>query len=168
MEKRIDCKISTYMNNFKNDIKSKLEDFDEIENSRKSELLKFIFDYTNLTLEKEDFTKRKRVKSSVPQYNRCFAKRACGEQCTRKKKEGFDYCGTHDKNRPHGVISDISENISNKVKREVWIQEINGIMYYIDDNNNIYRTEDILSNVEDPNVFGKYKLQNGIYILDNS
>ena len=33
----------------------------------------------------------------------------------------------------------------NELKRvEIWLQEINGIIYYIDSNMNIYNTEDIL------------------------
>ena len=66
MEKRIEQKISTYINDFKNSIKTKLENDDKIDYEIKSDLLKYIFDYNNLSLEKEDFTKRKRVKSNVP------------------------------------------------------------------------------------------------------
>ena len=166
MEKRIEEKISIFINEFKNDIKTKVEENQEIDFKVKSDLLKYIFDYTNLTLEKEDFTKRKRVKSCVPQYLRCMAKRANGEQCTRKKKEGFDYCGTHDANRPHGIVTDIVDKFPNKEKREVWIQEINGIIYYIDNNNNIYKTEDIMSNNESPSIIGKYYIQNNNYFLE--
>tara|TARA_B100000902_G_scaffold399214_1_gene469043 strand:+ start:8101 stop:8604 length:504 start_codon:yes stop_codon:yes gene_type:complete len=165
MEKRIEQKIALFINEFKNDIKAKLEDNDEIDFKVKGELLKYIFDYSNLVLEKEDFTKRKRVKSSVPQYMRCMAKRASGEQCTRKKKEGFDYCGTHDKNRPHGIVSDVVDDLPNNEKREVWIQEINGIIYYIDNQNNIYKTEDIISNKISPNIIGKYYIENNKYFL---
>lgn len=165
MEKRIEQKISVFINEFKNDIKSKLENNHEIDYNVKSDLLKYIFDYSNLVLEKEDFTKRKRVKSCVPQYLRCMAKRASGEQCTRKKKEGYDYCGTHDKNRPHGVVNDIVVDNSNKEKREVWIQEINGIIYYIDNKNNIYKTEDIMSNNESPSIIGNYYIEDNKYYL---
>tara|TARA_B100001175_G_C19413034_1_gene592151 strand:+ start:385 stop:888 length:504 start_codon:yes stop_codon:yes gene_type:complete len=165
MEKRIEQKIALFINEFKNDIKAKLEDNDEIDFKVKGELLKYIFDYSNLVLEKEDFTKRKRVKSCVPQYMRCMAKRASGEQCTRKKKEGFDYCGTHDKNRPHGIVSDVVDDLPNTEKREVWIQEINGIIYYIDNQNNIYKTEDIISNKISPNIIGKYYIENNKYFL---
>lgn len=165
MEKRIEQKIALFINEFKNDIKSKLESDHNIDYSIKSDLLKYIFDYSNLVLEKEDFVKRKRVKSSVPQYMRCMAKRASGEQCTRKKKEGFDYCGTHDKNRPHGIINDIVYDGPSTEKREVWIQEINGIIYYIDGEKNIYKTEDIISNKVSPNIIGKYYIENNKYFL---
>ena len=34
---------------------------------------------------------------------RCSACRASGEQCSQKKDDK-EYCGTHEKNRPHGML----------------------------------------------------------------
>ena len=48
----------------------------------------------------------------------------------RKKKDNFDYCGTHDKNRPHGIVTDIVKDIVNKEKRSLEMKrdtEISGI-----------------------------------------
>ncbi len=168
MEKKINNKIESYIDDFKQSIKKCIEDNDDINFSVKSELLKFIFDYDKLNLEKEDFSKRKRLKSNVPHYLRCMAKRANGEQCTRKKKEDNDYCGTHDKNRPHGVVTNDTTYLKETKKIEVWLQDINGILYYIDNNNNIYKTEDILSNVINPVIISKYKInEDGNYIYVN-
>ena len=89
MEKRISIKINDYLDDFKNHIKLWIEKNDNIEFSTKSDLLKYIYDFNNISLEKEDFSKRKRIKSNVPQYLRCTAKRANGEQCSRKKKRGW-------------------------------------------------------------------------------
>ena len=50
------------------------------------QLTSFVYEYEKLKLTKEDFMKRKRVKNTVPIQERCLAKRANGEQCTRKKK----------------------------------------------------------------------------------
>ena len=163
MEKRISNKIEGYFDEFKQNIKSIVETNDNISFSEKSNLLKYIFDYNNLTLTKEDFCKRKRTKSIVPHYLRCMAKRSCGEQCTRKRKENSTFCGTHDKNRPHGVVDSESQSSVLLKKREVWLQEINGIIYYIDDNNNVYKTEDILENTINPNIIAKYTLIDGEY-----
>ena len=55
----------------------------------------------------------------------------------------------------------LEENILKKV--EIWIQEINGIVYYIDGKNNIYRTEDILCNSQNPSIIAKYVKEDGIY-----
>ena len=78
MEKRVIYKINEYQEQFKSDIKVWVEKNSSIDFASKSDLLKFIYDYNALTLEKEDFSKRKRVKSYVPHYLRCNAKRANG------------------------------------------------------------------------------------------
>ena len=166
MEKRIVSKLDEYFDTFKQDIKIWMESKDSIEFDAKSELLQFIYDYDKLNLDKEDFTKRKRIKSTVPQYLRCTARRANSEQCTRKKKEGLCFCGTHDKNRPHGIID---KNICSEVslqKIEVWLQEINGILYYIDGEKNVYKSDDILSNKNNPNIIANYEVINNVYILN--
>ena len=49
----------------------------------------------------------------------------------------------------------------------VWPQEINGILYYIDNYNNIYKSEEIISNKINPNIIAKYKLHDGIYTILN-
>ena len=165
MEKRIGSKLDNYIDAFKQDIRKHVETNDKITFDVKSELLQFIYDYEKLSLDKDDFTKRKRVKSTVPQYLRCTAKRANGEQCTRKKKDELCFCGTHDKNRPHGIID---KNMSQEPilkKTEVWLQEINGILYYIDGNKNIYKSDDILSNKTNPNIIANYIIENGLYAI---
>ena len=54
--------------------------------------LQFIFDYGSVSLSKEDFTRRKRVKNTVSHYKLDVVLcRANGEQCTRRKKDGEDY-----------------------------------------------------------------------------
>ena len=162
MERKIIEKINTHNENFKNAIKTWVEENEDMDFNLKSDFLKFIYDFDGLTLTKDDFVKRKRTKSSVPTYLRCNAKRACGEQCTRKKKADSNFCGTHDKNRPHGIISDVIQDVVLN-KNHVWIHEINGIHYYIDDYNNIYKTQDILENVTNPKIIAKYKMEDNIY-----
>jgi len=164
MEKRINDKILVYVDNMKSSIKSYIEDNDKMLFDDKSELVKFVYDLDRLQITKEDFAKRKRSKSVVPYYNRCIAKKACGEQCTRKKQTDSEFCGTHDKNRPHGVInSDVETGTTKNVELEIWLQEINGIMYFIDKNNNIYKTEDIKENSKNPQIIAKYEKENDVY-----
>ena len=167
MEKRVTNKINEYQDKFKADIKTWVENNDSIDFNTKSTLLQFIYDYNSMTLEKEDFSKRKRVKSFVPHYLRCTAKRANGEQCTRKKKDDSCYCGTHDKNRPHGVIECGECKEQELTKMSVWPQEINGILYYIDNYNNIYKSEEIISNKINPNIIAKYAVKDGVYSILN-
>lgn len=165
MEKRITSKVEDYIKEFKKDIKEYVDIELNVSNETKCEILKFIYDYDNISLDKTDFTKRKRVKSVVPLYLRCTAKRANGEQCTRKKRDDSCFCGTHDKNRPHGIIDKNDVNDVKIKKKEIFLQEINGILYYLDNENNVYNTTDIINNKVDPSVYAKYELVDGLYNL---
>jgi hypothetical protein len=166
MERRISNLVNDHVNEYKVQLNNWIKKNNETLSSDMSqELIYLINNIKTLTLNKEDFMKRKRVKSVVAQYMRCIAKRANGEQCSRKKREHCKYCGTHEKNRPHGEITDIIESENNLTKIEVKLQEINGILYYIDNNNNIYCTEDIVSNIISPKIIGKYKIVENKYIL---
>lgn len=120
------------------------------------ELMKMMMSYDKFKLCSEDLLKRKRVKNIVPLFDRCVAKRANGEQCTRRKKEGEGYCGTHTKGRPHGSVNETPENVVTNKKVDVWIKEIKGIIYYIDADNNVYDPEDILLNKINPKVIMKF------------
>jgi hypothetical protein len=159
MEKRLSKKLETYITNFKDNIREKTIQLG-INNEENNKLLQYIYDYERLTFNKEDFQKRKRVKNFVPIFDRCCAKRASGEQCTRRKKETDEYCGTHLKGTPHGIIDNQIDEKVNTQKIEVWVQEIQGIVYYIDKNNNVYQAEDIVSNKINPKVIAKY-VKNG-------
>jgi len=164
MEKRINDKVSVYVDTFKSTIKTYIEDNKNMQFDDKSELLKMVYDLDRLEITKEDFAKRKRCKSVVPFYNRCIAKKACGEQCTRKKQTSSEFCGTHDKNRPHGVInSNTGEETVKNIELEIWLQEINGINYFIDKNNNIYKSEDIIHNSKTPQIIAKYEKEGNVY-----
>ena len=50
-----------------------------------------------------------------------------------------------------------------KKKIEVFIVEIKGIAYYIDNVENIYSPEDVMSNKENPRIIAKYEKLNGEY-----
>lgn len=121
-----------------------------------ADLMKLVMGYEKFKLCSEDLMKRKRVKNIVPLFDRCVAKRANGEQCTRRKKEGEGYCGTHTKGRPHGSVNETSDNVITNKKVDVWIKEIKGIIYYIDGDNNVYDPEDILLNKINPKVIMKF------------
>ena len=120
-------------------------------------LIMIVQNYSPLVLTNSDFVQRKRVKSIVPEYERCTACRADGTQCTRRKKDQQTFCGTHLKGTPHGTISnDNSSDLLNLEKVSIQICDINGILYYIDSNNNVYNSEDIMSNKTNPRVIAKY------------
>ena len=165
MEKRLNKKIEEYVTTFKNDIKEK---FGQVTSTniqydhpdQMNQVLAYVFDYERLVLGKDDFIKRKRVNNVIPFFDRCCAKRASNEQCTRRKKTGSEYCGTHLKGTPHGLVDNQEETPILTQKVEVWAQDIMGIIYYIDKNSNVYQAEDIVINKVNPKVIAKY-VKNG-------
>jgi hypothetical protein len=64
------------------------------------------------------------------------------------------------KGTPHGIMDNQQENKFTTQKIEVWAQDIQGIIYYIDKNNNVYQTEDIIVNKINPKIIAKY-VKNG-------
>ena len=165
MERRLNKKLELYITSFKDDIREKATQIGILENNGSNELLQFIYDYNRLSFNKEDFMKRKRVKNFVPIFDRCCAKRATNEQCTRRKKEGNEYCGTHMKGTPHGIMDTQNEVKINTQKIEVWAQEIQGIIYYIDNCNNVYQAEDIVINKINPKIIAKYIKNGEVYSI---
>ena len=180
MERRLNQRIEEYLIEFKNQIAGRIQTIVQgIEESgsgsgsgsgrdisilgdvktKCNSLAAFVYNYEKIKVGKDDFMKRKRVKSVVPIYDRCCAKRASGEQCTRRKKEGESYCGTHIKGTPHSVMEEnVSEPSTPKnVKVDIWAQDIKGIIYYIDKTGNVYDTEDIMKIDKYPKrVIAKY------------
>uniref|UniRef100_A0A6C0I4F9 Uncharacterized protein n=1 Tax=viral metagenome TaxID=1070528 RepID=A0A6C0I4F9_9ZZZZ len=169
MEKRINKKFEQYITTFKDDIRSQILKIDAPDEMKEllGELVGFVYDYERFSLTKEDMTKRRRVKNAIPSNNRCSAKRANGEQCTRRRKKDCEFCGTHTKGTPHGLVlaNDVNEEVTYKV--ETIAREICGIVYYIDKFNNVYRTEDILDGRENPRIIAKCEINNDVYSIKN-
>ena len=165
MERRLNKKVETYIATFKDSIREKTSLMGISSNEQTNQLLQYIYDYERLTFNKEDFQKRKRVKNFVPIFDRCCAKRASNEQCTRRKKEGCEYCGTHLKGTPHGIVDAQNEPKNTTQKVEVHAQDIQGIIYYIDKNSNVYQAEDIISNKINPKIIAKYIKEGEIYSI---
>ena len=159
MNKRMSQKLNAYMSNVKHNIITKCEPLDDAD---KQDLVKFVNEIDISSLIEELSTKRSRIKNIIAQEFRCTAKRANGEQCSRTKKEGCEYCGTHIKGIPHGVVQIVNTDFKSV---DVWAEDIGGIIYYIDGNNNVYKSEDIMNN-KNPRIISKYKVVEGIYYLE--
>ena len=153
MEKRIQKKVEVYIKQFKKEIQEQIKD--KLEPDVYSNVLQFIYDYPHLEITQDDLKKRKRIKNTVPLHERCCALRANFQQCTRRKKNNEKFCGTHSKGRPHGEV-DGQHDVVNITKREVWAQDINGIIYYIDNEGNVYDHTDIMEGITNPKVIAKY------------
>lgn len=166
MEKRINKKIETYLSGFKDNIRNKIIELQFSDKTKINELLEYVYEYNRLALSRDDFVKRKRLKNAIPLLNRCNAKRANGEQCTRRRREDCEFCGTHYKGTPHGSVSseDGTKNTQTQ-KMEVVAEDICGIVYYIDKYGNVYHTEDILKGCDNPRIIAKYTKTGNVYTI---
>jgi hypothetical protein len=160
MEKNIRNKIVNYESEFKDNLKKWLLDNNALiicgnTTNKTSDFIQHLIDFPRLELSGQDFQKRKRIKNNVPDYNRCTAMKCNGERCSRKQKHDDTlFCGTHIKGAPYGTFT---SNLETNKKRQVnlWLQEINGISRYIDEEKNIYSTHDIVNKVNPPKIIGK-------------
>ena len=166
MERRINKKIENYISNFKENVKEHATELGLSTDDISNQMVQYIYDYERLVLTKDDFMKRKRVKNIVHLSDRCCSKRANGEQCTRRRKDTTTmFCGTHLKGTPHGMC-DLEEDVKQQgLTIEVWLQDIQGIVYYIDKNNNVYQPEDIMSGKINPKIIAKYVKVADIYSI---
>ena len=163
MENKINKKVSEYLRNFKCDIKDWFDNNNSYVDGDKNinEFLNFVYEYENLSLIREDYEKKKRAKNTISLNLRCCAIKSNGEQCTRKKKDNCQFCGTHEKGSPNGLVSNnVDEETTQQKKIQIWIQNINGINYYLDNSNNIYNHCDILNDKPNPTIIGKYITDN--------
>jgi hypothetical protein len=171
MEKRISKKVEDYLSGFKQDIKKLMLEYNLHESDNGKLLLQSILDKPNLSFTPEDFIKRQRAKNTVNILERCSAKRANGELCSRKKRKNSIFCGTHCKGTPYGSIDNPNPNpddtttynpiiTPSQQKINIFTIEIQGIIYYIDDNNNAYSMEDILLNKNNPQIIGTIHKEN--------
>jgi len=166
MEKQLNKQIEAYLVQFKNDIRQKIAESKFEEKQKINDLLEFIYEYKRLQLEKEDVVKRKRVKNAIPNANRCIGKLANGNQCTRRKRKDCDFCGTHVKGIPNGCIQVDACGECNLKSVEVHAREFNGIVYYVDQLNRVYKTEDVLSEKQNPQIIGNIIQRNSVDVVE--
>ncbi len=179
MEKLVHDRTKRLFSTFKNDIRDRILQLhtavaeqgvvpvDDTARTEKfhaltNELMEYVYEYEcneESLFSKDDFAqKKRRVKNDVPVLNRCSACRADKKQCTRKRRDDSEFCGTHFKGTPHGLISEGSSEDAGQevVKLGVFAEEIAGIVYYLDKFGNVYNTRDILEDRMNPTVIAKW------------
>jgi hypothetical protein len=194
MEKSVLLHTENYLSKFKMDIQLKAVELSFTEKDKLNELLEFIFEYEKISFEsvgclKKSKNAEQQVKSDnsskkITEEERCIATRKQGDQCSRKKTKGNQYCGTHCvkyKEIIHGKGTIIDETSSiesspknknilpsekQKKSMEVVAHEIQGIIYYIDNELNVYNTEDIFKNLNNPRIIAKaVKLSQNVFSI---
>lgn len=179
MEKIANEKAAQYIATFKQQLAAKCAIAQHHPDSL-ADLAEFIASYEPLIFTRDEMNRKKRPKNFVPIYDRCCAKRSSEEQCTRRRKVGSEYCGTHCKGTPHGVVNAATNAESaaavsvpslaatgptSDLRVDVWAQDIMGIVYYVDKRGNVYDTEDVLSNKMNPKIIAKYEIRNDQYVI---
>jgi hypothetical protein len=157
MEKRINSIAQNYLSKMKSDTVKYAQSLSAGRDEKVDAILQYVCDYNRLIVTAEDLAKRQRIKHVVPPELRCNGKRGAGNQCTRRKQEGKEYCGTHAKVN-YGVCemsSAITESNPQTETLEVWCEEIKGIMYYLDKKGNVYDASDVVCNKLSPKILGR-------------
>lgn len=154
MEEKIIGKVNTYLKTY-NEKLGQCKTMEDIK--------LFIESHDKLNLEDLEINKKKRSKNHIKPEEQCQALRANKTQCTRRKKDNCAYCGTHTKGTPYGIIEPNPLPTCKKTL-QVFTQEMQGILYYIDNDGNIYNTEDIVNRVAKPRIVGKYNCTNDVYV----
>ena len=158
---KLNAVIKTFMDDFKSSLCDKLQSGESY-----ISIVDYINAYQPPVITEEDVMKKKRVKNVIPFHDKCLAKRANGEQCSRRKKKDSDFCGTHNKACPHGRISIENISLDNcnevngiaKKEIEVWMVDFNGIMCWINCKGpEVYHPDDINNNIENPRVISHYE-----------
>lgn len=169
MEKNIRAKVNKHGEGMKQNI----QDWIKTENAtilingqdKTNDFIRYMNDFPDLELMKEDFQKRKRLKNNVPEYNRCIALKCNGERCSRKQKNDLvSFCGTHLKGANYGTTTQTHKQQKTE-KIQLFLQDINGISRYIDSLNNVYCMEDILNSSKTPRIIGKCRLEGESYVM---
>jgi hypothetical protein len=88
---------------------------------------------------------KKRERKLPPKELQCKGRKCDFTQCTRKKKDGTEFCQSHLKNLKYGRVDDENEEYV-----PMWEEDINGVTYLIDNEDLVY-TNDIKS----PELLGK-------------
>ena len=113
---------------------------------------------------------KKRTRRVLPTDLTCLGRKLDGNQCTRARRSGSEYCLSHHKNLPNGRIDDKSYQKKEKGKRgrkkknfneDEYISTkreiIGNILYLVDEEKNVYT-----NNVDNPEWIGIKNDEGGI------
>ena len=93
--------------------------------------------------------KKKKKPNEIDDHSKCLGRKQDGKQCTRRKKEGCDFCGKHLNNQKYGRVDDNKSTLQTDMIRTV-VKKIGTKEYLLDEDNNIYTLEP-----ESPEFIGK-------------
>ena len=93
MENKLNLKANLFFTKFKDDIREKMIALKFSENTKANDLLEYVYEYERLMFNKDDLSKRKRVKNSIPTQNRCNAKRRMANNARGNERTAASFAG---------------------------------------------------------------------------
>jgi hypothetical protein len=164
----MDKKFEEYIVEFKTQIRNKIIalSFEERENEKVKDLIEFVFEYKRFEVQEE-----RKNNNIVRQGERCIGIRTNGRPCSRRRKKNSQYCGTHtqpldttentqDCDDGHDVDDDshhLKVSKSSITNIDLNAEEVQGIVYYIDKDGNVYHPEDVMKQTEAPRIIARVK-----------
>ena len=151
------------LDTFSNGLICKLNSL-HIDKDKTLEIIKYISEQSIFNLQNDGLKKTHRTKKTITTDEQCKATRIDGNRCTRKKRNGLHYCGTHLNCTSYTEFNTI-EITRPTIDKSVSAIDIQGIIYYIDLDLNVYNTEDVMNEILDPSIIGKACKNNEIYTI---
>lgn len=148
MDTDINNQVANFICEFKNDIKFKALSL-SLPEADKLALVEYIFDYPRFQVNLSKYEKKKREPKKIPPINeRCTAKRSNGEQCSRRKKKHYEFCGTH-------LNQYDTPSQPSLLEKELVATNVNGILHYVGEKGFVFAPEDVLKGTVNPKLVGQ-------------
>ena len=151
------------LDTFSNGLICKLNSL-HIDADKTLEIIKYISEQNIFNLQNDGIKKTQRTRKTISANEQCNATRIDGNRCTRKKRNELHYCGTHLNCTSYTEFNTI-ETVQPIIDKSVSAIDIQGIIYYIDLDLNVYNTEDVINGILDPSIIGKACKSNGVYTI---
>ena len=87
----------------------------------------------------------------------CSAILVSGKQCSHKHLPGKSLCGIHMKSKGKTKTKESKHSTPTEMKQtEIITLEVNGILYFIDIDRNVYSSTDVINGTNNPAIIGRY------------
>jgi hypothetical protein len=111
------------------------------------------------SIESIKFTdKKSRARTKLPLDRVCTEMCLKGNRCTRSRQEGTDKCKTHNKPKRDPVPDGM-------VRKVIWPELINGIWYFICNDQQVYNPEDVKLSLPNPAIIGRWDMVDEKYAV---
>lgn len=165
MSKKLHLTLKENSKKFNTGLINKLSSL-HIDDTTISEITNYIATQDLICYEKDEIEKSRRIKKTISSNEQCNAIRIDGNRCTRRKKFDSSFCGTHlNCQFPMEEFIPPIDAICPIIDKIVSAIDVHGIIYYIDQDLIVYKTEDVLKGVIDPKIIGHALKKDDVYTI---